>query len=215
VKDKKEIQVFVGSPGDVAEERKRAFAVIKAINDDVLLPEGWRFKGVGWDQTHYPKLAWYSPQEAINQGIPRPGESDIAVFIFWKRIGTPLPPDSFTENGAGPEPTGSLWEFYDAMESPKKPWVLVYRCERTPEMSAQDLQVPVGFGEQVKAVQNLFAGFKDEQGRYLADYYGYADSDDFADHLKQDLKSYIKRQSSPEPQPAVQTRSRKTWGTGN
>jgi len=49
-------QVFVGSPGDVAAERKRAFDIIESINRDVLLP-----------------------------------------------------PDTYTENGAGPEPTGSLF----------------------------------------------------------------------------------------------------------
>jgi hypothetical protein len=89
VKEQRVIQVFVGSPGDVAEARKRAFEVIESINDDVLLPAGWRFEGVGWDQTHYPKLAWLSPQEAINQGLPQPGDCDIAVFMFWKRVGTP------------------------------------------------------------------------------------------------------------------------------
>jgi len=32
VKNQRVIQVFVGSPGDVAEERKRAFKVIESIN---------------------------------------------------------------------------------------------------------------------------------------------------------------------------------------
>jgi hypothetical protein len=198
VKEQRVIQVFVGSPGDVAKERKRAFEVIESINRDALLPSGWRFEGVGWDQTHYPKLAWLSPQEAINQGIPQPGDCDIVVFAFWKRVGTPLPPDTYTENGAGPEPTGSLWEFYDAMESPNKPWVLVYRRERTPEMSDKDFEDPVGFGQQVKGVKDFFSTFQDGEGRYHADYTGYANADDFAHHLEQDLKSFIKRQASPE-----------------
>ena len=76
------VRVFVGSPGDVAEERQSAFKVIDSINQDRLLPEGWQLEGIGWDKTHYPKIAWLSPQEAINQGIPSPAECDIAVFIF-------------------------------------------------------------------------------------------------------------------------------------
>jgi len=76
MKEQRVIQVFVGSPGDVAEERRRAFEVIQRINVDVLLPEGWRFEGVGWDQTHHPRFAWLSPQEAINQGIPQPRDCE-------------------------------------------------------------------------------------------------------------------------------------------
>ena len=187
MKDQKVIQLFVGSPGDVAEERKRAFDVIERVNDDVLLPSGWRFEGVGWDHTHYPKLAWLSPQEAIDQGIPQPGDCDIAVFVFWKRVGTALPPGTFTENGAGPVPTGSLWEFHQAMESPTRPWVLVYRCERNPVMSDQELKDPAGFGQQVKGVQDFFSEFKDEQKRYRADHDTYSDAGDFAKRLEQDL----------------------------
>ncbi len=198
MQEQRVIQVFVGSPGDVFEERKRAFEVIESINRDQLLPPGWRFEGVAWDQTHYPKHARLSPQEAINQGILQPGDCDIALFIFWKRVGTPLPPGTFTENGAGAEPTGSLWEFHNALASAKKPWVLVYRCKRTPEMSEKDFEDPVGFGQQVKGVKDFFSGFKDGEGHYRADYYGYTDTDDFAHHLEQDLKSFIKQQTSSE-----------------
>ncbi len=198
MQEQRVIQVFVGSPGDVIDERKRAFEVIARINQDKLMPSGWRFKGVGWDQTHYPKLAWLSPQEAINQGIQQPGDCDIALFIFWKRVGTPLQPGTFTESGAGAEPTGSLWEFHNALASANKPWVLVYRCERTPEMSEKDFEDPVGFGAQVKGVKDFFSGFKDSEGHYRADYYGYTDTDDFARHLEQDLKSFIQQQTSTE-----------------
>lgn len=193
------IKVFVGSPGDVAEERKRTFEVIDSINNDILLLSGWRLEGVGWDQTHYPKLVWLSPQEAINAGLPQPGKCDIAVFIFWKRVGTPLPPGTFTENGAGANPTGSLWEFHDAQASHKQPWVLVYRCVRTPQMSEKDFEDPVEFGEQVKGVKDFFSSFQDGEGYYRADYYGYTDTDDFALRLEQDLKSLIiKQQTSSE-----------------
>lgn len=72
VEGERVIQVFVGSPGDVAVERDLVFRVIDALNDDEWLPEGWRFEGVGWDKTHYPKIAWLAPQEAIDQGIPGP-----------------------------------------------------------------------------------------------------------------------------------------------
>ena len=206
------IQVFVGSPGDVAEERQHAFAIIDRINDDVLMPDGWRFEGIGWDQTHYSKLAWLSPQQAINQGIPQPGECDIALFIFWKRVGTPLVPDDFIQNGAGSEPTGSLWEFHNAMEATPKPWTLVYRCERVPVMSKEDLQDPVGFGRQIEGVNHFFAQFQDAQKRYTNDYQTFSDTSDFAVRLENDLKRYIKQHSSAQNSTGSRSKTVKETG---
>ena len=40
MKDQRVIQVFVGSPGDVAEERNLAFQVIQRVNEDRFLPAG-------------------------------------------------------------------------------------------------------------------------------------------------------------------------------
>jgi len=195
MKEERVIQVFVGSPGDVAEERERAFSVIENVNKDRLLPPGWRFEAVGWDRTHYPKLAWLSPQEAITEGIPRPGGCDIAVFVFWKRIGTPLPPDSFEPNGAGDRPTGSLWEYHDAMGAEPRPWALVYHRTTAPTMTDRELADPIAFAEQLKGVQDFLAGFQDEQQRFRNDHYAYSDPDDFARHLEQDLKAFIKAQT--------------------
>ena len=109
------IRVFVGSPGDVAAERESVFQVIADINDDPFRPTGYRLRAVAWDKTHYPKIAWLSPQEAINRGLPGPGHCEISVFIFWSRVGTPLAPGTFRPNGSGDQPTGSLWEFHEAM----------------------------------------------------------------------------------------------------
>ncbi len=196
MKNKKVIQVFVGSPGDVSEERQQAFRIIDEINKDNLIPDGWSIEGIGWDQTPYPRIAWLSPQEAINQGIPLPGECDIAVFIFWKRIGTRLKPGTFDENGAGAQATGSLWEFHHAMESKNKPWVLVYYCNRPPVMDETDMKDPAGFGLQVQAVQELKARFKDDAGHHVSDKESFSDKEDFAKKLAQDLKAYIKRQTN-------------------
>jgi len=38
MKEQRIIQLFVGSPGDVSEERRRAFEVIERVNNDKLLP---------------------------------------------------------------------------------------------------------------------------------------------------------------------------------
>lgn len=186
MKEQRVIQVFVGSPSDVSSERERAFEVIERLNRDTFLPEGWRFEGIGWDKNHYPQLASRSPQEAITQGLPRPGDCDVAVFIFWSRMGTALREGTFEQNGAGPEPTGSLWEYYDALESPSETAVFVYRsmCDVPQEKLDPD---------QFKRVKQFFSSFKDEKGRYRSGYKKYHDIEEFARQLEQDLKSLIAR----------------------
>ena len=56
--------------------------------------------------------------------MPRPSACDIALFILWSRIGTPLsdadyPPDSRPE-GLERSPTGTEWEFFDVMGQGQK-----------------------------------------------------------------------------------------------
>ena len=78
----------------------------------------------------------------------------------------------------------------------------LFQCRVVYRGGAEDFEDPVGFGNQVKGVKDLFQGFQDGEGRYRADYYGYADANDFAHHLEQDLKSFIKRQRSSGAEPS-------------
>lgn len=88
VQPTKTLRIFVGSPGDVAKARDRAFDIIKRLSWDPLLPDGYAVEAIGWDRTPYATPAWLCPQKAIDQGLPRPSACDIALFILWCRIGT-------------------------------------------------------------------------------------------------------------------------------
>ena len=178
-------------------ERERAFQVIEWLNAHRLLPPGWRFEGTGWDRSHHSKPARLTPQQAIDGGIDHPGDCDIAVFIFWKRIGTPLVPDSFEPNGAGPDPTGSSWELHNALESPGTPRVLVYHCDREPAPGPGDYADIEAYARQLKGLQDFLSGFKDPQGRWLGSYCTFSDLDGFAQHLEQDLSQYLTAQIAP------------------
>ena len=123
------LRIFLASPGDVAEERKLALEVIEALNYAPLLADRITVKTVAWDKFGPPMQAGLTPQEAINQGLPKPSACDIAVVIFWSRMGTPLPPEYAKPNGT-PYCSGTEWEYWDALNGFKahgKPTVLVYR----------------------------------------------------------------------------------------
>ncbi len=203
------IEVFIGSPGDVKEERRHAIETIEQLNKDPLLPDGWRFEAIAWDTGHYTKDARLSPQEAINRGLTAPEKCQICIFIFWKRTGTQLAPNTFNENTAGKYPTGSLWEYHNAIESPSRPLTLVYHNQRDPVYEKQHDGTVSEFAQQLESVETLFNSFQDDQQRYIADKFNYNGIEQFTAQLKKDLGKHLKKlttnqNTSSEPQRVIQ-----------
>ena len=98
------IKVMIASPGDVAEERAIAQAVIyewNAVNSadrrTVLLPVAW--------ETHAAPAMGERAQEIINKQLLR--DADLLVAVFWTRIGTPT----------GDHPSGSVEEVREHIRS--------------------------------------------------------------------------------------------------
>jgi hypothetical protein len=72
---------------------------------------------VSWDNpiAPVPLVAWLAPQEAINQGRPKPADCDVVLVILWARMGTPLRlPDYVKPDGTRFE-SGTEWEYLDAI----------------------------------------------------------------------------------------------------
>ncbi len=128
----KKIRVFISSPGDVAEERRRAALVLGRLKRDFarffdISPELWEYE---------PMLAAGSFQDVIIE----PAATDIVVLILWSRLGTPLPPQTSLRayrglDGRTPV-TGTEWEFENALnaarerkerDEPPTPDILVYK----------------------------------------------------------------------------------------
>src|SRR5205085_2529430 len=105
------IRLFLSSPGDVIEERTIVRRTIEEIAFE--LRERLTLEVVAWDQVRStPVLATLTPQEAINESLPRPAECDIVVVIFWSRMGTPLPPEYVKPDGSR-YASGTEWEYED------------------------------------------------------------------------------------------------------
>lgn len=122
------VRIFVSSPGDVAEERAIALGVIRRL-------QGW-FQGrlllvpILWEQE--PLLATAGFQQEIDRRAP-PSAADIAIFVLWSRLGTPLAREFALEDGR--RPTGTEWEFVEARrsnETKAAPHILVYKKTAPP-----------------------------------------------------------------------------------
>lgn len=142
-------RVVIGSPGDVAEERKIARDIVYSWNDHnssrhnaVLLPVLW--------ETHAVPELGDRPQAIINRQLIE--TSQILICIFWTRLGTPT----------GVAQSGTAEEILKFLDTDKP--VLVYFCTRPIPQTADmeqwaELQK---FKSKIKK-QGLIAEFETEQ----------------------------------------------------
>ena len=79
------LRVFVASPGDVSEERKRLREVIEELNHGIAADKGLVLQLIVWETDAWPGFG-EDAQDVINRQI---GPYDIFVGIMWKRFGTP------------------------------------------------------------------------------------------------------------------------------
>jgi tetratricopeptide (TPR) repeat protein len=114
------MRVFISSPNDVAIERAVARRVIERLDAD--LGSRADVKPVVWELE--PLLATSTPQDQITL----PSECEIAVFIFWSRMGTMLPAFVCRADGTRYN-SGTEYEYEDALRGFNKtgsPQILVY-----------------------------------------------------------------------------------------
>lgn len=101
----KKLRVFISSPGDVQIERNVARTVINELN--TLYSQHLKIEVLMWED--FPLSADATFQEGINYFLT--GEHiDLAVFILWSRLGTPLSVKFRKEDGT-PYNSGTEYEF--------------------------------------------------------------------------------------------------------
>jgi hypothetical protein len=79
----KPFKIFISSPGDVNDERRRASLVITRLARE--FKRFYDIKPVLWE--YEPMLSSGHFQDIIDP----PSDVDILILILWSRLGTPLP----------------------------------------------------------------------------------------------------------------------------
>jgi uncharacterized protein DUF4062 len=77
------LRVFLASPGDLGEERKRARVAIEAINRSVARSLRWHVELLDWEDT-LPGVS--RPQALINDAVDA---CDLFIGLLWERWGSP------------------------------------------------------------------------------------------------------------------------------
>ncbi|MEZ0300343.1 MAG: hypothetical protein ACAI35_28135 [Candidatus Methylacidiphilales bacterium] len=185
----KTIRIFVGSPGDVAEERHQVKTAIDAIQK--RYHEHARIIPLFWEELAL--LSTSSFQEGMHERIYVDVRIDIAVFIIWSRLGMPLGPAA-ERWGMPPETTGTECEFELMSAAFRKsggeyPRILTFR--RTDQEGYEKMLIEAFHkgGEkevyqQREKVEAFFENhFKHKEGFFGRAYKRYKNPVDFAQHL--------------------------------
>jgi Domain of unknown function (DUF4062) len=171
------VKVFLGSPGDLTEERRAAKVVVDDFNNELAETFGCQVELVGWEDT-LPELG--RPQEIINRDLDG---CDLFVGMLWRRWGTPP--------GASPYTSGFEEEFERSLarsEREGRPAIsLLLKQVTDSELSdpGEHLKKVIAFRERVFGERKLLAA-------------SFADVSDFQRKFRKCVVGFVKRQTEAD-----------------
>lgn len=205
------MQIFVSSPGDVAQERTLARRVIERLQGEFDLRA--QIEAIFWE--HEPLSATAGFQEQI---VP-PSHTDIVVCILWSRLGTRLPPRFVRPDGTRYN-SGTEFEFEDAVSGYRrhgKPELLVYRKTAEPLVSLQDKDALLEKLKQKEALDGFVRRWFHDvaEGTLKAAFHPFEQPDHFEELLEQHLRKLILRRLPPEVEAPSPAPARLGWTAGS
>lgn len=188
----KKIRIFISSPGDVQVERNIARNVIAELN--TLYARYATIETLMWED--FPLSADSTFQDGINYFITdKP--IDIAVFILWSRLGTPLCKKFKKEDGS-PYKSGTEYEFDLMMKShnennrPSRILTYVKKSKKVTR-NISDINELEDFLNQKKAVEGFLTEyFHDEETNSNYAYLPFGENISFEQTFRKHIKNAIK-----------------------
>ena len=202
------LRVFLGSPGDVNDERQLALKVLNQLPYDPLLRGRVTFEAVAWDHPQSGAAMWagISAQESVIRSLGKPADCDIVVICLWSRLGSPIARPDYAKPGGGYF-TGTEWEYYNAIEAFEasgKQWPAVRVYHRTEEpvvkASPKGRQAYNDLVSNMEQVENFLKACHTRDDSIPN---AYETPSDFEEALRQHLKDIVRqRLDSLATQPA-------------
>ncbi len=183
----REIKVFVSSPEDSLQERKRLAQVVERLNGEV---RGFAtLRPVRWETSFYKAHATFQTQ------IPEAADCEIVVGILRHRLGVALPPDFSRMPNGDPYPSGTAYEVLSAMERRRTgelPDVYVFRYTEPPTVRLDDAAGRRAIEDQWERVKAFFATwFVTMEGQFKAAFQTFSSTDDFEKKVEAMLRQWI------------------------
>ncbi len=199
-----ELRIFISSPGDVVAERDQARRVIAGLQ---RIYSNAKLVPVLWEDLALPATASF--QEAIDF-ILHTKPIDVAVFILWSRLGSPLS-QNITRVDGTPYRSGTEREF-DLMlaavaQSKSRPVILAYARDDEKSFRQRMADSPKGQLEDLieqRKLAELFIReqFQDADGHNVRALQSYPEPVSFAQrlhtHLRQVLDEMLQANGAPQ-----------------
>jgi hypothetical protein len=193
----KTIRIFISSPGDVAEERDKARRVVEALQKRYA--GRLKLETVLWE--NLPLGAVDSFQGGIDAALKGENAIDIAVFILWSRLGSPLGaairrPDG-SEYRSGTEREFDLMLAARAQSDDGRPEILVYVRQDDRHFKSALQEKPTDEIEEMLRQHRLAERFirekfhDAESGSNIRAYHTFPEPNSFAERLKVHLRSLL------------------------
>lgn len=211
---RKDLRIFISSPGDVQEERLRAHLVVQKLARDYgrffrITPYLWEYE---------PMLASGHFQDAIDP----PSRSDIVVLVVYSRLGTPLPERTAARayrgiDGRSPV-TGTEWEFEEALEAHRArgaPDLLAYRKLGDPQASLADTAKRAEQERQWNALESFWQRHFEGGGVFLAGSSKFQALEEFDAKLEADLVRLIEARIAADLRAGTGGTEEATWLHGS
>ena len=187
------LRIFISSPGDVIEERRRAAIVIGRMRRE--FSRFFEISPILWE--YEPMLASGHFQDVIE----KPSNTDIVVVILWSRLGTDLPTDRYRGLDGRTPVTGTEWEFEDGLSAHRDhgtPDLLVYRKTSPAYVSFSNPDELARAHHQWDDLQAFWLRhFVNQDGTFKAAFNSFTELDGFEDqlttHLRGLLQTHLKR----------------------
>ncbi len=204
--EERRLRVFISSPGDVEEERRRAALVLNRLRREFarffeLSPVLWEYE---------PLLASGHFQDCIIE----PSNTDIVVVILWSRLGTPLPEKTEKREYCGLDGrvpvTGTEWEYEEALQASRMtgiPDILVYRKDIPGHASGRTAAELRRAAVQLEALEEFWERhFQNREGQFIAAHYRFSCLDQFEILLEQHLRELLLRKINAARKDAAKQR---------
>lgn len=182
------LRIFISSPSDVGAERSVALAVTERLQ--------FQFRGQIELETYLWERSLLRATATFQTQIVDIQQSDLALFILWARMGTPLPLEQFSRPDGSQYRSGTEYEFERAREGyekGKRPEILCYQKNAEVRLSIRDRQFRA---EQIAGVDAIghFVDrwFRNADGTYKAAFYSFERTAQFEDLLETHLSNWIR-----------------------
>jgi eukaryotic-like serine/threonine-protein kinase len=192
--DVRHVRLFVASPTDVAEERKKVQWIVDRMNGEYA--HAVRFETVLWEDAVYGAHGEGYQSQIVKRA--KPADCEIVLGILWKRLGSPLPGEFPEKMPDGrPYASGTAYEILSALETRKanghRPDVFVFRNIAGAFAPLFDEAAQEEANYQWKLLESFYAEhFETPDKRIVRIAEKYADLADFERKVAYLLRDWIK-----------------------